>query len=56
MEQDKQKLKTLSDSLIEVGGNAQELAFWEAIFDDLAPEEKQRLIENLQAELVTFQS
>lgn len=48
---DKETLQILVQKLTQRGDDAEELAFWEQIFDDLEPDEQERLFEILSEEL-----
>lgn len=45
------EFKRLVEELLPYGEDKKELAFWEAIFDDLTPSEQEDVLKNLRAEL-----
>ena len=45
------ELDTLIDKLVSHGEDKAELDFWRSIFDSLKPEEQDKLVANLTAEL-----
>ncbi|HEY4479298.1 MAG TPA: hypothetical protein VI981_03005 [Candidatus Paceibacterota bacterium] len=51
MTYDKQNLDELIEKLLKFGEDAEELGYWQSIFDDLEPGEQEALISNLRDEL-----
>ena len=51
MDISKEHLKNIVSRLISLGEEADELHFWESIFDDLPDDEKKSLLQNLEEEL-----
>lgn len=52
----KEKLRALSEKLIQRGEDSQELNFWQEIFDDLEPDEQKHLLAIFSSELAKLES
>lgn len=50
MDQSKERFEKLIEELIELGEDREELEFWLSIYDNLADEKKEKLIDNLTRE------
>ncbi|HEX3082565.1 MAG TPA: hypothetical protein VHQ86_04900 [Candidatus Saccharimonadia bacterium] len=53
---DKSELTQIIDQLIKLGEDADELHYWVDIYDDLEPEAKAALADNLKGELAKLEA
>jgi hypothetical protein len=51
----KKEFHDVIERLIPFGEDEKELRYWEAIFDDLTPEEQDEVMANLKEELALFE-